>query len=175
MPILNLILAAAILLQIGSPELRIGSIVPREDIAEFSVSDLILHNGDLKPSIEKKINGIIYRIAYEAKNRKIVQISTFDRGFKSSDGLQVGSFVKAKRQEITATDNAVLGPTTADGWHTVLAHEYEIIILKDGIESSVSLVDESWSAQAAKKGIKKLFAKSEAIMVKVEQFSKIKE
>ena len=129
----------------------------------------------MKPSIEKKIDGITYRIAYETKSRKIVQISTFDRDFKSSDGLQVGSFVKARREEIIPTESLVLGPKTADGWRTVLAHEYEIVILKDGIDSSVSLGDESWSAQAARKGIKKLFAKSEIIMVKVEQFSKIKE
>ena len=113
-------------------------------------------------------------MAYEAKSRKIIQISTFDPNFKSSDGLQVGSFVKAKREEIIPTDNAVLGPKTADGWRTVLAYEYEIVILKDGVEARVPLGDESWDARAAKKGIKKLFAKSEIIMVKVEQFSKIK-
>ncbi len=175
MTILKLFLATTLFLQTSAPELNVGSIVPTEDIAEFSVSNLILHKGDLKPSIEKDIDGITYRIAYEAKSRKIVQISTFVRNFKSSDGLQVGMFVKARREQIVPTESAVLGPKTADGWRTVLANEYEIVVMKDGLESSISLGDESWTARAARNGIKKLFAKSEIIMVKVEQFSKIKE
>jgi len=175
MTILKLLLTTTLFLQTASLDLSVGSIVPKEDIAEFSVSNLILHNGDLKPSIGKDINGITYRIAYEAKSRKIIQISTFDRKFKSLDGLQVGSFVKATREQIIPTESAVLGPKTADGWRTVLGSEYEIVVLKNGVESKVSLGDESWSARAARNGIKKLFAKSEVIMVKVEQFSQIKE
>ena len=175
MAILKLLLATTLFLQTSSLGLSVGSIVPKEDIAEFSVSHLILHNGVLKPSIVKISDGITYRIAYEAKSRKIVQISTSDRNFKSSDGLQVGSFVKARRGQIIPTESAVLGPKTADGWRTVLGYDYEIVILKDGVESRVSLGDETWTARAARKGIRKLFAKSEIIMVKVEQFSKIKE
>ena len=175
MTTLNLLLATAMLLQTGSPPLSLGSVVSKEDIAEFSVSNLILHNGDVAPSIEKKIDGITYRIAYDAKSWKIVQISTLDRNFKSSDGLQVGSFVKARRGQIVPTESSVLGPRTADGWFTVIGTDYEIVVLKNGVETRISLGDESWTAQAARKGIRKLFGKSQTIMVKVEQFSKFKE
>jgi hypothetical protein len=175
MLILKVLLATTLLLQATPSDLSVGAIVSRDDIAEFSASDLILHNGDLKPSIEKKIEGITYRIAYEPGSHKIVQISTFDRNFKTADGLQVGSFVKARRDQIIPTESAVLGPKTADGWRTMIGYDYDIVILKDGVESRVSLGDESWTARAARKGIRKLFGKSETIMVKVEQFSKIKE
>src|SRR3712207_362352 len=100
MTILKLLLTATLFLQAASSELAIDSVVSKEDIAEFSASNLILHDGDLKPSIEKKIDGISYRIAYEPKSRKVVQISTFDDNFKSAEGLQVGSFVKARREQI---------------------------------------------------------------------------
>ncbi len=138
MTILKLLLTTALFLQATSQELSVGAIVSKEDIAEFSVSNLILHNGGLKPSIEKKIDGISYRIAYEPKSRKIVQISTFDRNFKTADGLQVGSFVKARRDQIIPTESVVLGPKTSDGWRTVIGTDYEVVILKDGVESRVS-------------------------------------
>ena len=175
MTILQLLLTTTLILQATSQELGVGLIVSKEDIAEFSASNLILHNGDLQPSIEKKINGISYRIAYESKSRKIVQISTFDENFKTADGLQVGSFVKARRDQIIPTESTVLGPKTSNGWHTVIGTDYEVVVIKDGVESRVRLGDESWTARAARKGVRKLFGKSETIMVKVEQFSKIKE
>jgi hypothetical protein len=176
MIILNLLLATTLLLQATSPDLSVGAVIAKEDIAEFSVSDLILHNGDLKPSIEKKIDGITYRIAYEPKSRRIVQISTFDSNFKSADRLQVGSFVNARRGQITPTESGnVLGPGVAGGWRTVLGYDHEVVILKNGVESRVSSSDESWTARSARRGIRKLFGKSETVMVKIEQFSKIKE
>ncbi|HEX8161937.1 MAG TPA: hypothetical protein VF538_08700 [Pyrinomonadaceae bacterium] len=175
MIILKLLLTTTVFLQAASQELSVGAIVSKEDVAEFSVPNLILHNGDLKPSIEKKIEGITYRIAYESKSRKVVQISTFDRNFKTADGLQVGSYVKARREQIIPTESAVLGPKTSDGWRTVIGTDNEIVVLKGGVESRISLGDESWTARAARKSVSKLFGNAETIMVKIEQFSKIKD
>ena len=169
----------ALLLQSSVLKLKIGATVPKDDINEFSTQSLILHNGDLKPSIQKKVAGVSYRIAYESKNNAIVQISTYDSNFQSSEGVRVGSYVEATKEQIIVTESSdILGPKTKDEWRTVLGTDFEITILKNGVDERVVLGNEdsdSWSVRAARKRIKKLFTDKQTIKVKVERFSKIKE
>jgi len=176
---IKLFLLIALLLQTSTLELKIGATLPKDDIDEFSTQSLILHSGDLKPSIQKKVAGVSYRIAYESKNNAIVQISTYDSNFQSSDGVRVGSYVEATKEQIIATESSdILGPKTKDGWRTVLGTDFEITVLKNGADERVVLRDKesgSWSVRGAKKRIKKLFAGKQTIKVKVERFSKIKE
>ena len=165
--------------QTYTPELKIGAVVLKEDIDKFSTYSLILHNGELKPSIEKKISGISYRIAYETENNRIVQISTADPNFETSDGVRPGSYIEATREQILVTKNSdILGPKTKDGWETVLGTDFEIVILKNGNNERIGLRDEKsglWSARKAMKRIRESFAGSRTIKVKIDRFSKQKE
>jgi len=173
------LLMIAVFFQTSSLDLNIGAIVSKDDIDEFKTQALILHNGDLKPSIEKKINGVVYRSAYEPQNNKIVQVNTFDPNFQSSDGVRVDSYIEVAKNQIIPTESSnILGPKTEDNWRTVLGTDFEITVQKDGKDEGITLREEksgTWSIRKAKKKIKKLFADQKYIMVKVIQFSKVKE
>jgi hypothetical protein len=175
----TILLMIAVFFQTSSLDLNIGATVSKDDIDEFKTQALILHNGDLKPSIEKKINDVVYRIAYEPETNKIVQINTFDSNFQSSDGVHVYSYVEATKNQIVPTESSnILGPKTEDNWQTVLGTDFEITIQEDGKDKRIVLSDEkseTWSVHDAKKKIKKLFVDKKSIKVKVDQFTKIKE
>ena len=175
MKVISFLLAVAISFQSSTLQLRIGSIVPREDIAEFSTSSLILHNGDLKPSIMKVIDNVSYRIAYDERSRRIVQISTFDEDFQTADGVHTGSYVEVRREQIIPTESSdILGLRTSDGWHTVLGTDFEIIVERNGVDRRVRLC-EDWRVRSARRGINRLFANTRTIIVRVERFSRIRE
>src|SRR3982751_889089 len=127
---IKLFLVILLFLQTSTLNLKIGEVVSKADIEEFSTESLILHNGELKPSIEKKIAGISYRIAYEPENNTILQISCNDPNFVTADGVREGSYIEATKRQILATKSSdILGPVTIDGWRTVLGTDFEITVL----------------------------------------------
>ena len=176
---LKLFLVVFLILQTSTLNLEIGEVVSKTDIEEFSTQSLILHGGDLKPSIEKKISGVTYRIAYEPENNTIIQINCNDPNFVTTDGVRQGSYIEATKRQILVTKSSnILGPETKDGWRTDLGTDFEIVVLKKGSEERIILRDDesgSWSMRTARKQINKLFAANKTIRVRVERFSKIKE
>jgi hypothetical protein len=153
--------------------LKIGTIVPKEDVEKYAASDLITHDGDLKPSIEKEVDNITYRIAFDREDYKIYQINTFDNNFATQDGYKVNSFIEVKKGEMTATaTGAVVGSSTIDGWKTIIGTDYEITILSNNGEERLDLSHGSLSEKRAKISINKLFATHKSILAKIEQFSK---
>lgn len=115
------ILIALLLLTLGAVQkpdfkLEIGSVLPAKYVSKRNHL-YMTHPAQLRPFIERKINGVKYIIAYEKESREIKYIYTYDDSFKTSDGLQVGSYIEVNSAQIVAYPGwAVHGPETKDGW-----------------------------------------------------------
>ena len=60
-------------------------------------------------------------IGYDAKTHRVKYLLTYDKHFITRDGLRVGGHVAIAEDKILAIPGwEVLGPTSADGWRSIL-------------------------------------------------------
>jgi hypothetical protein len=68
------------------------------------------------------LNGVRFSvIGYDFQTRRIKYLLTSDKHFVTKDGLRVGAFVEIAEDKLRSIRGwHIYGPTTMDGWHTIV-------------------------------------------------------
>jgi hypothetical protein len=121
-------------------KLEVGSVLPARYVPKDKHDLYMTHSGQFRPYIKRKVAGIRYNIAYDEKSNVIKYLSTFDRNFKSADGLQVGGYVEVNREQVIAYPGwEVRGPEGKDGWLPLIGFDSEMTVLDGDRETKVKL------------------------------------
>jgi len=108
------------------PEVKpeIGSVLSKTLIPKKQNNLLLTHPAQLRPYIERKIDGVKYAIAYDEDSRKIVYIFTNDEHFRTKDGLKVGQHIDLTSEQITRYPGwEIRGPKGKDGWNPIIGYD----------------------------------------------------
>jgi hypothetical protein len=126
-----LLLAVAPLHQ-SNIKLEIGAKLKKKDIPKDSTNLYMTHPAQLRPYIERNINGVDYVIAYDRESRRIKYIATHDEEFKTADGLKIGSDVEVSEGQVIAYPGwEVRGQATKDGWYPVVGFDGGMMVLAE--------------------------------------------
>lgn len=81
-------------------KLEIGTKLNRKYIPKKATKLIATHPSQLRPFIERTIDGVKYVIAYDEKTREIKYIHTTDKKFRTVDGLRVLGELSLKREQL---------------------------------------------------------------------------
>lgn len=76
---------------------------------------------------DMKLNGIRFLvIGYDSKTRRVKYLLTDDKHFVTREGFRVGANIELAEDTILAVPGwEIFGPTTVDGWRTILGSAIE--------------------------------------------------
>jgi hypothetical protein len=127
-------------LQQSSIKLEIGAKLKKRDFPKTSRKLYMTHPAQMRPYIEKNIDGVDYIIAYDEKSRVIKYITTNDEDFRTANGLRVGSYIEVSKEEVIAYPGwEIRAPQTSDGWYPIIGFVDEITISIDGRDDKVNV------------------------------------
>ncbi len=67
------------------------------------------------------VKGARFKMGYDDKTRAVKYLFTDDPGFKTNDGLHVGSWIEARERDLVLVPGwRIYGPKTKDGWRTLI-------------------------------------------------------
>lgn len=127
-------------------KLEVGAKLNRKYIPKKVTDRIFTHPSQLRPFIERTIDGVKYIIAYDEKNREIRYIHTTDKNFRTASGLQVGSEIPLKRDQLQIYPGwEIRAPITSDGWFPVVGFDlptgYDLVnAFKDAETKMVTIV-----------------------------------
>jgi hypothetical protein len=86
------------------------------------------------------LNGVRFSvIGYDRQTRRIKYLLTSDEHFVTKDGLRVGAFVEIAEDKLLSIRGwHIYGPTTMDGWHTIVGSSLTEETLKSAAGSTVN-------------------------------------
>ena len=72
--------------------------------------------------LDVSLNGVRFSVVgYDHQTRRIKYLMTSDKHFVTKDGLRVGAFVEIAEDKLLSIRGwNIYGPTTMDGWHTII-------------------------------------------------------
>jgi hypothetical protein len=111
----------------ASFKLEVGAKLDRKYVPKKLTKQIMTHPGQMRPFIERSVEGVKYVIAFDSESREIKYINTRDPNFRTSDGLRVGSEMPVKRQQLDVYPGwEIRAPVTSDGWYPVVGTDLSI-------------------------------------------------
>ena len=127
---MNLLVGMALVLSLSAPvpqsdiKLEIGAKLDRKLIPRKIIQITATSPGQLRPYIQRTIDGVTYIISFDEKTRKIKYIHTSDKNFRAANGLRVGSNISVAKNEIVSYPGwEIRAPITSDGWYPVVGYD----------------------------------------------------
>ena len=97
-------------------KLEIGAKLPRKYIPRKITQQIATHPSQFRPYIRKTIADVDYIIAFDEKTREIRYIHTYDKDFRTVNGLRVGSVITFTREQLDIIPSwEIRAPATPDG------------------------------------------------------------
>jgi len=129
--------------------LDVGSKLPAREVPKKNRHLYVTHSSQLRPFIERDIDGIKFTIAYDEKTREITYLSTYDSGFKSVQGFRVGDYVDVNGNEIVAYPGwEIRAPGGEDGWQLLIGFNSEMTVWSDKNEVKLKLAPTQYNLPA---------------------------
>jgi hypothetical protein len=127
-------------------KLEIGAKLPRKYIPRKITQQIATSPSQGRPYVRKTIADVDYIIAFNEESREIRYIQTYDKDFRTVNGLQVGSEITFTREQLDIFPSwEIRAPATPDGWYPVVAHDIPMLggdfvdKLKDGEPATMTI------------------------------------
>ena len=130
----------SVLAQQSDIVLEVGAKLKKKHIPKRNLNLYMTHPSQLRPYIERKINGVNYVIAFDQKSREIKYISTHDTNFLSANGLKVGSYIENLIENLYVYPGwEIRAPKLADGWLPIVGFNGEVTTSIEGKDVSTNV------------------------------------
>ena len=127
-------------LQKADIKLEVGARLPAEYVPTNNQKLYMTHSSQLRPYIEREVEGFKYIIAYDGKTHVIKYISTHDTRVKTADSLQVGDYVEVSDEQVEVYPGwEIRGPKDKDGWQPLIGFNSEMTVLDGGKDTKIEL------------------------------------
>lgn len=99
----------------------IGTRLNTTQASRTRTTDCATRPSQISACTELAAGGAKFKVGYDPQTRLVRYMFTDDRNFRTTDGLQVGSWIEVRQHELVLVPGwRIYGPKTAGGWRTVI-------------------------------------------------------
>ena len=127
-------------LQKADFKLEVGAQLPAKYVPANNRKLYMTHSAQFRPYIEREVEGVSYIIAYDDTTRVIKYISTNDKRFKPTNGLEVSGYVEVNDEQVEVYPGwEIRGPKDKDGWQPLIGFDNELTVLDGDKDTKIVL------------------------------------